>query len=41
MIHEFQIPMVKAVHEVLVTKDEPELAPYQVPRDEQHDGSLT
>jgi hypothetical protein len=26
------------VQEVLVTKDEPQLALYQVPRDEQHDG---
>jgi hypothetical protein len=36
-IHDFQLPVVKAVQEVLVTKDEPQLAPCQVPRDKQDD----
>jgi hypothetical protein len=36
-IHEFQLPIVKAMQEVLVTKDEPQLASCQVPRDK-HDG---
>jgi hypothetical protein len=35
LIHDFQLPIVKAVQEVCVIKDEPQLAPYQVPRDEQ------
>jgi hypothetical protein len=39
-IQEFQLPVVKAKWEVHVTKDEPQLAPSQVPRDEQDDGPL-
>jgi hypothetical protein len=35
LIHDFQIPIVKLVQEVRVIEDEPQLAPYQVPRDEQ------
>jgi hypothetical protein len=37
LIHEFQLPMVKAVQEVLVSKDEPQLTTCQVPRDKQDD----
>jgi hypothetical protein len=32
--HEFQLPMVKAVKKILVSKYEPQHASYQVPRDE-------
>ena len=32
-IHEFQLPIVKEVQEILVIKDEPQLAPCQVLRD--------
>jgi hypothetical protein len=35
LVHEFQLPIVKAMQEVLVTKDEPQLAPCQVPKDKQ------
>jgi hypothetical protein len=34
MIHDFQLPVVNAMQEVLVTKDEPQLALCQIPRDE-------
>jgi len=34
-IHDFQLSIVRAVQEVLVTKDEPQPAPCQVPRDKQ------
>jgi hypothetical protein len=36
-IHDFQLPIVNAVEEVYVIEDEPQLAPYQVPREEQVD----
>jgi hypothetical protein len=39
LIHEFQLLMVKAVKDVLVFKDEPQLAPCEVPKDEHDDHS--
>jgi len=37
-IHDFQLSVVTTMQEVLVTKDEPQLALCQVLRDDQHDG---
>ena len=40
LIHEFHLLVVKAMHEVLITKDEPQLAPCQVLKDEQDNHGL-